>query len=156
MNHPQGAKGAVPLSFAANGSQWVVAVAVSLLMAVCGCGRGGPTVVPISGTATRGGKPVANVELTFHPDSGRPSWANTDAAGKFRLSYSRDRDGAVQGRHRVTVRGRQPASPEEEFSGTIKHPLEVREIVARYGKLDETPLVIEITGSDNDLQVPLD
>lgn len=146
----------MPLSFAANASLRLLAAAVGLLLAAGGCGSGGPTVVPISGTATRGGKPVANVELTFHPEIGRPSWGNTDAAGKFRLSYSRDRDGAVLGRHRVTVRGRQPASPEEEFSGRIKHPPEVGEIVARYGKVDETPLVIEITGREADLQLPLD
>jgi len=74
-----------------------------------GRGPGGPTVVPISGTAIRGGPPVAGIELSFHPETGRPSWANTGAAGRLTLSYSRDRDGAVLGRHRVTVRGRERA-----------------------------------------------
>ena len=130
--------------------------AAILLLLGGGCGPAGPKVVPISGTATRGGQPVAGIELTFHPETGRPSWANTDGEGRFTLSYSRDRNGAVLGRHRVTVRGQQPSSPEEELAGKIKHPPEVRAIVGRYGDVKETPLVIEITRGRSDLVVPLD
>lgn len=136
---------------------WPALAAFAALVApTAGCGSAGPKVVPVAGTATRGGKPVADVELTFHPEKGRPSWANTEADGRFRLDYSRDRDGAVLGRHRVTVRGRQPRSAAEEFAGKIPHPAEVREIVARYGNVETTPLVIEITGPTDDLVVPLD
>ena len=136
--------------------QLMAAVALVVLVGPAGCRPSGPKVVPISGIATRGGKPVADIELTFHPDTGRPSWGKTDAAGRFSLDYSRDRDGAVVGRHRVTVRGRQPASPEEEFAGKIQHPPEVREIVARFGDVAKTPLVIEITAARSDLEVRLD
>lgn len=131
-------------------------VAVACVALGGACRPAGPTVVPVSGTATRGGKPVAHVELTFHPEKGRPSWANTDAAGRFTLNYSRDRAGAVLGRHRVTVRGRQPTTPQEEFAGGIEQPAEVREIVARYGDVAKTPLVIRITRPETDLEIPLD
>lgn len=134
----------------------LAAVGAWICIMGAGCGPGGPTVVPISGQVVHGGQPVAGIELTFHPEVGRPSWANTDAGGKFTLSYSRDRDGAVLGRHRITIRGRQPASPEEELAGGLRHPPDVAALVARYGDVEKTPLVVEITGAKSDLELRLD
>jgi hypothetical protein len=128
----------------------------ALLLVVCGCAPKGPEIVPISGTALRSGKPVPNIELMFYPASGRPSWGVTDEAGRFSLHYSREQEGALVGRHKVTVRGRQPQSAAEEFAGTITAPPEIGELRAKFGSLDTTPLVIEITKRDADLQVVLD
>ena len=129
---------------------------VLLIAALQGCTPEGPEVVEIAGVATRGGKPVPNIELTFHPDSGRPSWGTTDEDGRFYLRYDRDQDGAVVGHHKVTVRGRQPQSAAEEFSGKITAPPEIAAIREKFGNVDTTPLGFDIKESNDDLQVPLD
>ena len=127
-----------------------------LLLVTCGCGNDGPTVVTVSGTATRNGEPVPNIELTFLPEVGRPSWSFTDDAGRFSLNYTRDQDGAVLGKHKVTVRAKPPASPEEEFSGKSSAPPFMRELAEKYGSAETTPLEIEILGATENLEVKLD
>lgn len=49
------------------------------------------------------GQPLAEVVVTFTPELGRPAVGTTDAAGRFALSTYRRGDGAVPGRHQVTV-----------------------------------------------------
>lgn len=112
-----------------------------------GCGPSGPTIVPVSGVATRAGKPVANLYITFMPDNGRPSWTSTDAEGKFKLNYDRDQDGAVTGKHKVFVQFK-PATVEIELqmqAGTYKQPPELADILAKYGDMEKTPMTVEIT-----------
>lgn len=133
-----------------------IAAALALIVCLAGCGHDGPKVVEISGVATRGGDPVPNIELTFHPDFGRPSWGVTDDQGRFELHYTRQQDGAVVGRHKVTVRGRQPQSAEEEFSGGFKVPPEIATLREKFGTVETTTLVFEISEPNDNLEVPLD
>ncbi|QEL16072.1 transthyretin-like family protein [Limnoglobus roseus] len=67
-----------------------------------GCGGDGP-VVPVSGTLSYKGKPVANAYVHFVPQKGRPSMGSTDADGRFELSYDPQTKGAERGKHRVFV-----------------------------------------------------
>src|SRR5687768_6312898 len=67
-----------------------------------GCSEG-PDVVPVTGTVTRNGKPVPGVMINFMPEDGRPSWAITDAQGKYELQYSKSYTGGLVGRHKVFV-----------------------------------------------------
>lgn len=127
------------------------------IIALFGCGRRGPEIVDVTGTVTRGGEPVANLEIHFVPDEGRPSWGLTDAQGHFTLNYSRDRDGAVVGRHRVFVKY-MPHDPEIEFAisqGNYEFPAGIESIEAKYGSLDNTPLEFELE-DDADLELKLD
>jgi hypothetical protein len=68
-----------------------------------GCSDGRPTRVPVAGTVTIDGQPLAKAMLTFYPPSGRPSYAKTDAGGAFRLACFEESDGAQLGAHRVSV-----------------------------------------------------
>ncbi len=124
-----------------------------------GCGPSGPTVVPVTGIVSRGGKPVANLYLTFMPDNGRPSWGTTDAEGKFKLNYDREQDGAVTGKHKVFVQFK-PATVAIELqmqNGTYKPPPDLAEILAKYGDMEKTPLTIEITRQSKDgIELKLD
>ena len=125
---------------------------------MAGCGQNGPRVVRISGTVTRGGKPVANLHLNFLPDHGRPSWGVTDEAGRYTLHYDRSQDGAVTGTHTVFVAFR-PRDPGEEMAmqqGKIKMPQDLRAILAKYGKQETTPLKIKITEDGQVVNIPLD
>lgn len=129
-------------------------------MSLVGCGRN--DIVPVSGMATRGGKPVGNIVIWFTPSEGRPSWALTDAEGKFELDYNRDRKGARVGKHRVTVVYEpRPTDPGEEqliLSGKKarpSRPAEMDEILAKYSPNVST-LEIEIDRAVSDLEVKLD
>src|SRR5690242_11382335 len=126
---------------------------LGLFPLLAGCGASGPKVVRVSGTLMRKNQPLPNVELMFHPAYGRPSHGTTDAAGKFSLNYTREEDGAVLGKHKVTLRARQYANPAEEFAGKSSVPADILALTEKYGDKDKTPLEIEITKATSDLVV---
>jgi hypothetical protein len=131
-------------------------LALTCTLSLSGCSHEGPKVVAVSGTATHNGAPIPNVELTFHPAVGRPSWGFTDEAGHFSLNYTRDQDGAVVGKHKVTVRAKPPGSPEEEFSGRSSAPPYMAELREKYGDAADSPLEIDIQEAVSDLEIKLD
>jgi hypothetical protein len=133
-------------------------VSALLALLALGCGGGGPRVVNVTGTVTRGGKPVEKLFLNFVPDNGRPSWGVTDAEGHYSLHYDRERDGAIVGSHRVWVQVR-PTSPTEEAAlarGTLKIHPEIQQILSKYGKPNTSPLVVEVTGDNAVIDLALD
>lgn len=82
---------------------FAVLLSVSLLF-VSGCG--GPDrlpLIPVSGTVTMDGKPLEKISVTFHPETGRSASGVTDAEGKFRLTTYDTNDGAVIGKHKVSL-----------------------------------------------------
>lgn len=76
----------------------LLAVGCALL---AGCSEN--NVVPVSGTLTFRGKPVTNAIIHFVPEKGRPSMGETDAQGKFTLTYDPQKKGAERGKHKVFV-----------------------------------------------------
>jgi len=122
---------------------------------LCGCTDPGPEVVPVSGTLMRDGKPVGNLDVTFKPVQGRPSFGEADGNGRFTLKYTRDQDGAVVGTHTVWVIWKH-RSAADEFAG--KRPeAEVLEILKEYGSEDRTKLTnVEITEATDNLIINLD
>jgi len=73
-----------------------------LTVALVGCGGGGPSDTPdtgeVSGTITIDGKPVAGLQVSFQPESGRPSMGTTDESGSYELLYTTDLKGAKVGK----------------------------------------------------------
>ena len=67
-----------------------------------GCG-GGPTLGEVEGTVTLDGAPLPHAKVEFQPAAGAPSVGETDAAGKYKLMYSPDNDGALPGTHTVRI-----------------------------------------------------
>lgn len=133
------------------------ALAALLCASLAGCG-GGPNIVNVTGRVTRGGQPVKDLTLSFEPESGRPSWGLTDADGRFTLHYSRERDGAVVGKHRVYVAyDPQPADPNAEIArleGRVELPQDIKAILAKYGR-DNSDLTFDIQKAQ-DLEIKLD
>ena len=82
---------------AAAGAVLLVATGLS------GCGAGRPATVPVSGSVTLDGQPVAAATVLFQPVSGVPGRAITAADGSFTLTSFTEGDGAVVGRHHVAV-----------------------------------------------------
>ncbi|MCC7086664.1 MAG: hypothetical protein IT427_16820 [Pirellulales bacterium] len=78
-----------------------------------GCGQAEHSLVPVSGQVTRGSKPVAGASVTYQPmaesadplNIGPGSFGRTDTGGRYTLRTfdTSDRQGAIVGRHRVTI-----------------------------------------------------
>jgi len=75
-----------------------------LALAAAGCGKAKPATAPVTGRVLLDGKPVAGAAVMLEPvGGGVPARGSTGADGSFTLStFGRD-DGALVGRHRVSV-----------------------------------------------------
>jgi hypothetical protein len=96
--------------------------------ACVGCG-GGP--VPVRGTVTLDGKPMAGATVTFLPEdaAGRQATATTAEDGSFHLTTLAPRDGAMPGAYKVVVQhapaqARIAGSQREVFEAMKKAPKE--------------------------------
>jgi hypothetical protein len=78
-------------------------LAISLVF-ILGCGSRGPKTARVSGTVTMSGKPLPKVGVTFLPTKKGPvANGTTNENGEFTLTTTRRGDGAVIGKHKVTV-----------------------------------------------------
>lgn len=121
-----------------------LALAVALVT-MSGCGGGvGPTV-EVVGTVTYEGEPAEDAEVTFFPEQGRPARGVTDVSGKFVLSTFESGDGAVPGKHVITITEYYEEPP--PFPGTSEDgapkPLDSR-FPEKYGDPETTPLEREV------------
>jgi hypothetical protein len=131
---------------------------VFLLTVVIGCGSDGPKVVPVTGSLTYKGKPVASALLNFLPEKGRQSWAETDAEGKFKVNYDRHQDGAVVGKHKVWIEYRPNSMAEQEAVMMGKAPPLSKEMKAFFDRYSQpnSKLEVQIDKGTKDLKLELD
>jgi hypothetical protein len=80
-----------------------------VLLSALGCGAG-KRIVPVSGTVTLNGKPLAKATVSFQPiappgtmDAGVGSQAKTNDQGEFTLTTATGQNGAVVGKHRIII-----------------------------------------------------
>jgi len=86
-----------------------VLVSVVGLTVLSGCG--GPTTAAVSGRVTYKGKAVNQATIIFAPvpktegalESGKPANGFSDGDGKYQLSTYKPFDGALIGKHKITV-----------------------------------------------------
>lgn len=97
---------------------------LALLIVATGCSSG-PRVAPVKGKVTVGGKPVTTGQITFHSEGGRPAIGEIDAEGNYTLTTFKQGDGAIVGKHTVTIHATKVgggsmgfASPEDEMRWT--------------------------------------
>lgn len=127
-----------------------VVVAVCCLVPLAGCGR--KAVAPTAaaaGVLTCDGKPLPGMNLTFTPVAGRSATGTTDAEGRFSLSTFKRGDGAVPGKHRVTLSS---PSTDEPMPGTPEaaawKPAALR-FAKKYAAPGTTDLEVEIPAGGN-------
>jgi hypothetical protein len=97
-----------------------LAVALSCVL-LAGCG--GPRLGTVSGRVTVGGEPVTSGVVMFQPDDGPAAVGAIGPDATYTLTTRKPGDGALVGRHRVTIQatkvgpGRlvEPKSIEEEI-----------------------------------------
>ena len=75
------------------------------LPSLVGCGGGGdmPDLGTVTGVVTLDGQPLSGAQVTFSPESGRPSTAETGGDGSYTLQFTVDEPGAVVGTHTVRI-----------------------------------------------------
>lgn len=77
-------------------------IAALAVMPLVGCDAG-PATGLVSGVVTVDGNPIKDAVVSFYPTDGRASTGTTDETGRYELSFTRQRMGAVLGNHKVTV-----------------------------------------------------
>jgi hypothetical protein len=129
------------------------------LSALAGCGSRGPEIVEIEGIVTRKGEPIPNLRIYFEPTKGRPSWAISDQAGRFKLDYDIDHDGALVGSHKVWVVDEGAIVDPTALAAGAPPPKrnpEIAQVIEKYGKLETSPMKVEITKADKNFKLELD
>ena len=89
---------------------------------LAGCGDGRPERVPVSGRVTYQGEPVTTGTVYFWPEQGPQARGTIGPDGRYRLRTFEKEDGAVPGKHTVTIEAKEvsaggpdPKSMDEEF-----------------------------------------
>lgn len=147
----------------------------ALLASVCllgapGCG-GSEKVVSVTGTVTHNGQPVPGLFVSFVPEGVTKtgvSTGETDDNGKYDLTvFKTGKSGAVVGTHKVWVSlPREPPKDDKDdkakkkqkraaTSAAAKPPVDLAEILKKYGNLDKSPLTVEVKG-DAPIDLKLD
>jgi len=97
-------------------------IAALALAGLAGCGSedDAVTLVPVSGTVTLNGKPMAEATITFMPDASNkattPGADATGPEGNYKLMY-KNRSGVAPGKYKVVIT---PAAPKPaEVSGAF-------------------------------------
>lgn len=124
-------------------------LAGAVLVFALGCSSGGPDIVDVSGTVTRNGQPVPNIDVYFQPTDGRPSLGTTDAQGRFSMQYTHDQSGVRVGNHTVYV-----LYNPNEGSG-VKPPPELGQIMRKYGTPEKSPIKLEVKQAMKDVKIEL-
>src|SRR5262245_59599659 len=119
--------------------------ALLLLSAVVGCGDGRPKRVPVSGQVLIDGKPLTHGYIQFAPGDSRASTGGLDADGHFVLTCFEMGDGAVTGKHKVSVMSQEAIGQE-----TIKW-----HAPKKYANAKTSGLEQEITGPADDVKIEL-
>lgn len=133
-------------------SRFALATTIAVILPCVGCGSGTQQDLgQVQGVITLDGAPLANAQVVFSPDGGRPSTGITDAAGKYTLTYIRDTMGAKIGHHSVRIESVPtttiaPGKPEgvQTLAETIP---------AKYNA--ESTLSAEVKSGENSIDFPL-
>lgn len=62
-----------------------------------------PELAPVSGVVTLDGQPVTNASVTFESEKGQVAYGNTDAEGRYELSFRDGFKGAEVGKNTVRI-----------------------------------------------------
>lgn len=136
-----------------------VAAAALVASLASGCG-GSEKLVQVTGTVTRGGKPVPNLMVHFMPEKGPRSIGVTDENGQFKMRQTSGEEGVFAGTQKVWVE--LPAASVKDAKGDptkgpkpTKNDPEIAAILKKYGKAETTPIVVE-ANEDKVVKLTLD
>ena len=116
----------------------------AVVLALTGC-DGGPTIVPVSGTVTLDGQPLAYGHVQVLPAGWRPASGRLDGSGRFTLTTTTPNDGCPVGTHPAVVLAGESITPE-----TMKW-----HAPSKYADVKTADLTVTITGPTTDLKIEL-
>lgn len=137
------------------------------LLALTGCWgkgevKGRPKVYPISGKVVYKGEPVTGADITFIcEEKERSAFGRTDSQGRFKLTTFSPNDGAVEGKHVVTVVKieQTEAIPQPSIDDPAYDPEAVNRAAAapppkslvppKYGNAKTSDLFVVVTAGEN-------
>ncbi len=130
----------------------VIALGVAAL--ALGCGSGDFRMADVSGVVTLDGEPLSKARIQFQPqrsgDSpvvGPTSFGTTDSSGRYVLSTRKHGDGAVVGRHLVSLSTFDQQLVDPQNSDRVE-VLEKERVPARYRAPTELVFEVPPRGSD--------
>jgi hypothetical protein len=107
-------------------------------------------IVPVSGQVTAAdGKPLDKIFVEFYPSGEGPkSYGETNADGKFTLKTNDGKDGAMIGKHRVSLKD--TAVLGDKFMGRAGEHVDMTEgrkprIANKYTSIDTSELTFDVT-----------
>lgn len=120
--------------------------------AALGC-KQNPDVVPVSGTVLYNGKPLPFGIIMFQPEAGQAAQGEIQSDGSFQLSSYGPNDGAVPGRHKISIRcfSRQASADGGGSPGRLLIPQKYTRfgtsgLTAEIAAGPNEPIVLELTG----------
>ncbi len=145
------------LSGAIRNAGWLLTLAACGLASLSlGCRGAADRVAtaPVHGTVTLDGKPLPYGQVVFQPLSGRVA-KGVIKDGQFTLGTYEAADGAVLGRHRVSVTARKALEGEEPDALPGISRFGPSLIPERYGDSASSGLEFEVTSGDNVFHIEL-
>lgn len=139
-----------------------VSALLSLLVLplLAGCGCNNISGVNVKGVVYHKGVPVRGMLMFFGTESSpHPVWGTTDADGRFELQGQAGSTSIPRGNYTVWVAyDPAPTDPGAMImsSEVIQDPPGLKEMLAKYGRRETSPLKIEVSGSVDDLRLDLD
>lgn len=126
--------------------------------------RARPKTHPVRGRVEMRGRPVEAAKVVFLtrlPETNRDysAFGYTDSRGMFALQTFRDGDGAVAGKHRVTIEKLtyEPPPVPQNNADVLPPPVEKSHLPGRYRSPDTSGLTAEVTAQGpNDFVFALD
>ncbi len=120
---------------------WLSALSLWIVFGpLAGCGDNRPARAPVEGRITVGGQPLASGRIMFWPDEGVPARGQIGPDGVYRLSTFGDGDGAVLGRHVVTIEATQIENPGPQLT-SLEQEIEYYGDPAHAKDVSQTPAV---------------
>jgi len=132
---------------------WAILLFVFAL-GVAGCGKKSNKQVPVNGSVTLDGEPVAGALVVFMPTEDSPGqggFARTGPDGKFEIKHELNRPGLVPGTYKVTVGGSPPL-----MDGPADEAVPSKKVPGRYGDPMSTPLTRIAVEPDRTIELKLE
>ncbi|MCA9023501.1 MAG: hypothetical protein KDA74_25305 [Planctomycetaceae bacterium] len=123
-----------------------------VLLSACGGGSDTPPLGTVTGVVTLDDKPLADAEVTFQPEKGRPSLGKTDSEGNYTLVYTASDNGALIGTHKVLITTAVEAFSDESGAGNDR---EARPEILPPKYNAQTTLTAQVKPGTNTIDFPL-
>lgn len=127
---------------------------------VLGCGNSGPAPIPVEGTITVGGKPMADLLIQFTPVQVADgikvlnSSGVSDASGKFVLKCDNGAPGAIPGKHHILITDNLLNTDEEPGNKPVK--IRYSRVSPAFASPTKSQVQLEVTpGKTNGYDVKL-